>query len=521
MASETKEPKSYKVELEGEHKQKLDVDDIRHRFKSSSQGGGLASLISSRSSAKEEATEEKEEEAEESESKDGEEKIEVETKGESQEDRKIKVTIDDPAPKKDDKEEGGEEEVEEEKPDPKQARVRKILGVPEKPKAKKRPTPKSASEFSTPPAINVKEVAETAATAAVKAISQTKEKEEKTDDGEWPSSLKEEVPVLDAVVKANPVKYKGLKQQFREFEAAERKYKTEWKKENSDKAWNPDDAEHADFYKDNWPDIPDADLNAAEQAVEAAKIDEVVEKKVAERLTPIQRREQERERKEAEARFEKEIDEDRREFVVGVAEAVGAEIPKDYKAKDIQEFTEKLPIHSRVIEAAMVGPVTIMETYRAVMDRVVAFNPKNPAHFELMRQIEELQANIEELPPAAKTKGGRKFLRMEQYAALPEESRDSYWTIGANHMRDWLVGAAIDQASKEMERIRPHLKEESLVRSSSRKARDNGESQAIKSHIVESGKQGPERGGVGIGKRQEPAKTTGGLQGFLRGIGVS
>jgi len=326
--------------------------------------------------------------------------------------------------------------------------------TPKEPKASEPPvapeTPAAAPEGSATamptaperPALKVKkpkkslspeEIAEIAAQAAARVAPPQSTKQPDTPAFELPPELKPMEDVYSELEKINPQKYAGIARKQAEFMQKEVAYAEQWERENPGRQYDPDDPEHAGFYKRHQPDIDPRDLHRAEIRAEARGLLKAeVEPKVQEYEKAVKL-----------MRAEPEADRMAHQFSVQVF----SELAPD--AKDNESFAEwakKNPIQAESAYEIVTASLPIARAASLLWDDAVKFNPIDPSHVRAVQLFNEMERRLIQRDEPLEDAEGRTWLPLHRYNALPPEKRARHFTTSKRDVIEFISRCAAEIA---------------------------------------------------------------------------
>ncbi len=254
---------------------------------------------------------------------------------------------------------------------------------------------------------------------------------------------------------------KGRAEAFKTFARQRYDYESDWRAKHPGAQFNPDDAEHEEFYKSQ-PEIdPDT--------FEAAKIELLVDRKVAQRIKPIQDRDDEDKKQSktdrAIAQHAPKIVENIKARIVESVAAVNPDVGKMLEGMNplslTQEEQDKLN-EADPITARFMGPMVrdelvpmLVELEKSVAPGAeYALDPrKNPVHAEIAKFVSKFETAMVAKP---EKRDGRTFITISELndrqreiahsKATPEtkqrklnELQATYWTASVDDIQKTIV----------------------------------------------------------------------------------
>lgn len=305
------------------------------------------------------------------------------------------------------------------------------------PKAdKEEPAPKAPAKApARRPDVDPADIAEAAARGVTEAL--RKQPEAKRDEPEPDNVTPEDLPedfaeYFDAlgVLPDIDAKYKGrnLRRELADAYAKERAYRKTWEKKNPGETFDPDAADHADFYASIQPNIRPADLRKADRFVIQSEAAKLAERNIEERIGPdLQSIRSQR----AMQQIAPAIQDAQQTVVTSMAEGMGEEFSAAM-AESPEKFAELLGSAPDVRDAAIqIGGIADaaieqMARLHAGIERADQKNPNHARFFSFIDGLEQAAANGEIEPPEIK---GRIFATREEYVAMTPRQQSKAWTV--------------------------------------------------------------------------------------------
>lgn len=282
--------------------------------------------------------------------------------------------------------------------------------------------PTAAAPAATPPTTEqvIKETASAVAKEVTRAISEQKPA---TPSAEAPVELEmtpedqRDLAIIQRMEADNP-KLQGKADEFRKFALSRYEYEAKWLRDNPGRTFNPDDAEHEEFYKGQ----PDIDTDAYEQA----RIDLMVDRKVEDRLRPI---EEEKIIEKAMPVIAQQIQKNVYAVVEGVDPALAALLKNgdsiDLSDARVAKISETDPIAARVLDAMIkteVLPMVSALERSLLPGKSNQLNPReNPLHAKIASHVLAFESEMKAKPVAEQMRDGKQFITREEYAARERE----------------------------------------------------------------------------------------------------
>lgn len=309
---------------------------------------------------------------------------------------------------------------------------------------------KGPKRAPTKPEVDPVEIAEAAARGVAEAMrSSGRDKPAEKPDKLEPEIKPEDLPedyaeyfeALDLLPKIDP-KYQGrnLKRELAEASRKEASYRKTWEKKNPGETFDPDAADHAEFYATIQPAIKPSDLRRADRELIRQRATEDAERRIEEKIGPdIQALRSQR----AIQQIAPVVEQAQISITHSIAEGMGS----DY-ANAMRESPEKFrslieqdpEIQEAAIQIGGIADAAIEQAaaFHAGVERPNMSNPSHARFFGFIDGLEEAAANGDIEPPEIK---GRQFVTREAYLAMSPRQQARSWTIA--HFEDFpkLLGA--------------------------------------------------------------------------------
>ena len=275
---------------------------------------------------------------------------------------------------------------------------------------------------ATPPTTEqvIKDTASAVAKEVTRAISEQKPTTPPAEPPAEPEMTPEDqrdLAIIQRMEADNP-KLQGKAEEFRKFALSRYEYEAKWLRDNPGRTFNPDDAEHEEFYKGQ----PDIDTDAYEQA----RIDLMVDRKVEDRLRPI---EEDKILEKAMPVIAQQIQKNVHAMVADVSPELAALLKNgdqiDLSDAAVAKVAEADPIAARVLDRMIKTEVLPMV---AALERSLLpgsanrLNPReNPLHAKIASHVLEFESEMKAKPVAEQVRNGKQFITREEYAARERE----------------------------------------------------------------------------------------------------
>ena len=371
--------------------------------------------------------------------------------------------------------------------------------------------------------IGKKEIVEiaatSAATAAAEVVKKVLPKPQEKPAEDYPESYKDSAPILDRMSEMFPKKYGNIKKQIREFAQKENEYRDMWLAKNEGQEFDPEAEEHQKFYAEASPDIDSDDIETAEQAINAEKIEQSVKRQVDERLAPVLRDQAYNAIKPAVAQ----------NAALIAAATIKSILPdvdvESLTPESLQKIQEDHPREIEIINSVASRAVPVLESYLKIVNRIEGVDPRNPVHNEVIGLVSRVQDFIAGRPKSEQIRTGsdgirRSFKRVEEFVALPQSEQSKYWTVGAPEVVAQLEIEAQHEAGNLWSREKAVLQKYGVKfedRSGEKEkevmgASQNGQAKKISSTQeqpkISVSQSGSERGGVGAPSGATPISSS-------------
>jgi hypothetical protein len=315
--------------------------------------------------------------------------------------------------------------------------------APKKPSAK--PTPALAAA----PAVDVTELA-TAVGKSVAAEVLAARQPEKPVIGDDLAGLTEEererIPVLEKMELMLPNRYKGLKDKFIANSKAINEYATKWELENPGKVYDPEDAEHNDFYKKHNLEWNDADETRAAAKLIAEQEVAAVTKSTQDELETL--RAKDRAREQAPAILTESRTADKK-----VWDTIGGDFAKVIKAdgtidtEAVKQIEESDPVAAEIAFPQVANLNAHFQELIRLERGLTRLDKANPMHNFILKFAVAQENAILALPKDKQADAtGKKYAKSVDFQNMTPDQRSKHWTLGAaelNRMMAAEFGAGI------------------------------------------------------------------------------
>lgn len=312
--------------------------------------------------------------------------------------------------------------------------------APEKPAKATAKVPEKAPEKPAPQATDVDygKIAE----AAGRGVAEAMEKKEKakpepakTLEFEWLSDDdRADIPILQAMEKMNPDKYKGLAKQYADSIKKAQDYQKTWEKENHGRDFDPNADEHNEFYATTEVDWPDRDFIRAAAKLESEAEVNRVKQETDKQLKAFERKDALRE---MEPRTVAEGQRNAKTMFDALGEDYAKVIQADGKVDRavVEKLHTEEPIKAEIIFGAVsTAENEARETFR-LFNGAAEFDPKNQMHVNISNYTLAQEREMMKLPADQRhDTEGRVFLPADKYWALKPDERANHWTFGPHEI---------------------------------------------------------------------------------------
>lgn len=301
---------------------------------------------------------------------------------------------------------------------------------------KDEPAPRAPAKApSRRPDVDPADIAEAAARGVAEALRRQPEpkRDEPEPDNVTPDDLPEDFAeyfdALGVLPDIDP-KYKGrnLRKELADAYAKERAYRKTWEKRNPGETFDPEAADHADFYAGIQPNIRPADLRKADRVVIQRDAVKLAERNIEEKIGPdLQSIRAQR----AMQHVAPAVAEAQQTVVSSMAEGMGDEFVAAMK-EGSEKFAEVLAgapdVRDAAIQIGGIADAAIEQMARlhAGIERPDRNNQNHARFFGFIDGLEQAAANGEIEPPEIK---GRTFVTREEYVAMTPRQQAKVWTV--------------------------------------------------------------------------------------------
>lgn len=256
-----------------------------------------------------------------------------------------------------------------------------------------------------------------------------------------PDEWAEDADTYLEMARLQPDKYGDLPKRLVAYSKAEEGYIRKWQRDHPGEEFDPESADHADFYETNTPDINPRDFKQAERSIVKRQaiaevqqefqpeIEELRSAKRSQAVQPIMHR----------------------ESMETLGEILGA-INKDYaklieKPEKISELAQSDQLGAEVATQVADATIPLVQTVIALHSGVAAYDERNPVHNQVFRLILDAEDKIAAMGHADQVdQKGRLFARREDYLKMSKAEQARHWFLGQDEMLEILKGQARNRA---------------------------------------------------------------------------
>jgi hypothetical protein len=325
------------------------------------------------------------------------------------------------------------------------------------------PAPVKVSRTPKPPQMTPEQIAKLAAEAAAEVATRNQPQQPAAPAFELPDELKPMAEVYEQLEKLNPSKYKGIGRKQAEFLQKEMEYADQWVQREIQRLgadydpqnppqFNPDDAQHASFYRRHEPAIDPADLDEARFE---ARFNKRVEKLVKPQLETY---EQEIARIKAEPVAENLANTFGTQLFVELNPEVKQVTPEAY-----QQWAEANPVEAELAQEVYNEVKPAVKAMSLLWDGAIQPNMQDAAHATAFRVFEEFEQRLANAATPVVV-GGKRWIRLADYNALPASERKKYVTTTKDDLVEFVrlnVAAQVKNLAAERralaEKLAPKL----------------------------------------------------------------
>lgn len=272
---------------------------------------------------------------------------------------------------------------------------------------------------------------------------------------------KRDLEVFKYLEKQNPDRYAGATKKFLKFTKEFDKYRTKWEEENPDKPFDPQAADHDQFYaKHQPPHDPDE--------LEEARLNMKVEARLKEKDKESDERYGKLETKIIEQELAPVIDKRAASAVAAMVNEVDPELAKVLSEKGPDAVSDADPIAFEVLDKSALElrqALAELEKLSHPSGRF-KFDPRNQIHGFLDRFASGLENSIKDLPVDEQVRDGKIFATQAEMRSIPKAQQGRYWTLGPEDISTALVSETASGAKKiikvERDRIDKYIKARGL-----------------------------------------------------------
>jgi hypothetical protein len=328
--------------------------------------------------------------------------------------------------------------------------------------------PRKSKKVAEPKPITEEDMVRVASEAATRAASEVQQRSpvpevphgtfEAPLEPEVSKSLAKELPIYRKLAEMEPRKYGNVVKELSEFSAKEKQYRKDWESQNPGATFDPEAADHNDFFERNFPSVDSEDFDAAKESIieerAAAKAEERIAKKMEEKYGPdIERIQQERAAQAMRPALETTL----KAAVVDILGAIDekyAPLAEDVAKLDTLKTVD--PMASDVADEVCAQAMPILVEVKRIHTQdgkgkfLFPYDPKNPdkpVHAIIANLVEVAEKNIPTLPRADQVDGkGRSFATWRDYAAMSPQERSKHWFLDEENLTYLVMGEARREA---------------------------------------------------------------------------
>lgn len=280
----------------------------------------------------------------------------------------------------------------------------------------------------------------------------------------------EEYRVFKTLETMDP-KQAGIAEKFRQFALARYQYEANWLAANPGKDFNPEDAEHDEFYQKNQPQVDEKVLEEARDEMKfnerynrtvKPQLDEVQRKKALEEAAPVIRNLLETQSSRMVKVFDEELG---KLFVDGEGNAL-------FTDETLTKLEETDPLARDLIDAAIreaVEPAILELEKTAIPELNYALDGRNELQKKIIDHLHNAERDFREMGNEANDPQGRTFItqaerfkKIQEIESLPqaqkeqrlEQLRKEHWWITLDQLEEIIV----DDIARATRKIYDHLK---------------------------------------------------------------
>jgi hypothetical protein len=266
---------------------------------------------------------------------------------------------------------------------------------------------------------------------------------------------------------------KGIAEKFRSFAKARYAYEAEWTKNNPGIEFDPDSAEHEEFYSKNQPQVDEAKLDEARDEM---KFQERYQRTIKPQLDEIKIKEA---WKKAMPVISERVDGHVARLVNQFDETLGAMIHQDGKPNITEEGIAKIaetdPLAKELLDGAasqFLEPMILELEKTTIPELQYALEGRNPVQKMILENLAQAEREFLEMPETERVDpSGRQFATHEQLARKKEkilkssatkeekqkqlqEIADGFWAINVDQLEDLITDKVARETRKAYDKIR-------------------------------------------------------------------
>ncbi len=308
---------------------------------------------------------------------------------------------------------------------------------------------------------------------------------ESSDDG-MTDDDRSDYEVYKRLAEDNP-RYKNAAKDFADGVKKARAYEAKWRENNPDKEFDPEDDEHNDFYERIEPDVTERDFRRAEVAIEA---DRIAEKRIRERLEPVEKRQREREAAETVSSLRPQIEQSAGDILTSMLETIspdeGEKLRKNPESvlEIVKELEESDPIAFDIMKNSTGECVEVVSEVVKLWrsNGAVPFNQSNPIHEHIRKFSAHAEGEIKKLPTHQRLHQGKRFATWAEAEKMDAATRAKHWVLDDTHiiamLKDHYMKASKAEYQAQRERLDRYISKKTQVTTEKEEAKPRQDRQA-------------------------------------------
>lgn len=269
---------------------------------------------------------------------------------------------------------------------------------------------------------------------------------------------KKDYEIIAFLERTEPEKFKGRGQKFLDYTKELYAYQDAWaaKPENEGKDFDPDDAEHNQWFAKHEPGTAESDI---EYGRERAMEERIYQNRVKPELDKIER---DKAMKEAIPTITQNVG--RR--TVALIDAVNPELAKlvqdaegrpMFTKEAIAAVEEADPIAKRTLDQIVrneLEPMVMALEMTTVPGLGFKLNPAgDPMHARIAEYVWQAENDMKKAPADVRIQGGKEFATITQYNAMSEADRERHYTLSVDDIQDLIVDDMAQKARKSIDEV--------------------------------------------------------------------